>query len=356
MNDLIVDQFGAALGRHSERLRVTIKGELVQEIPLLDLQQVLITSNGVTISSDAVRDCAGRGIPIHFLTFGGRPYATVVCCEMGATVDTRRQQLMAFADSRGAALARAFVAGKARNQAVLLKYLARLPGRPEPAASAARDAAAEIARLGQSALDLPGDTADALRPALLGLEGSASAAYWQALAVLTPARLNWPGRRTRGAVDPFNMALNYGYGILYAQTEQAALLAGLDPYAGFVHVDRAGKPSLVLDLVEEFRQTVVDRTVLGLANQGLAFGTEEAPPPEDGAEEAPAGNDEDPRLLLDRDTRRTVAERVLERLEATEHYEGKRFTLRHIMRAQAGHVATFVRGERPAYEPFVAQA
>src|SRR5438477_161295 len=78
-----------------------------------------------------------------------------------------------------------------------------------------------------------------------------------------------PGRETRGAVDPLNSALNYGYGVLYAQVEQALILAGLDPYAGFLHADRPGKPSLVLDLIEEVRQTVVDRTVIGLVNRGM---------------------------------------------------------------------------------------
>ncbi|MER3513307.1 MAG: CRISPR-associated endonuclease Cas1, partial [Chloroflexota bacterium] len=68
---------------------------------------------------------------------------------------------------------------------------------------------------------------------------------------------------------------NYGYGILYGQVERALVLAGLDPYAGFIHVDRPGKPSLVLDLIEEFRQAVVDRTVLGLVNKGVALEQDE---------------------------------------------------------------------------------
>src|SRR5204862_398077 len=84
------------------------------------------------------------------------------------------------------------------------------------------------------------------------------------------------GREGRGATDPLNAALNYGYGILYAQVERALLLAGLDPYAGFLHADRPGKPSLVLDLIEEFRQAVVDRTLIGQVNRGVAFALDEA--------------------------------------------------------------------------------
>ena len=143
---------------------------------------------------------------------------------------------------------------------------------------------------------------------------------------------------TRGARDGLNSALNYGYGILYGQMERALVLAGLDPYAGFIHADRPGKPSLTLDLIEEFRQPVVDRTVLGLANKGFEFKQDE-----DG--------------LLAEDTRRALAEKVLERLEeSTERYEGKKQALRVIIQSQARHLATFVRGDRADYEPFRAVA
>jgi len=85
-----------------------------------------------------------------------------------------------------------------------------------------------------------------------------------------PGELGWPGREGRGAHDPLNAAFNYGYGVLYGQVERALVLAGLDPYAGFIHVDRPGKPSLTLDLIEEFRAPVVDRTILGMVNRGVA--------------------------------------------------------------------------------------
>ena len=149
------------------------------------------------------------------------------------------------------------------------------------------------------------------------------------------AVLEWPGRETYGATDRFNSALNYGYGILYSQVEQALILAGLDSYGGFLHADRPGKPSLALDLIEEFRQTIVDRTVIGLVNKRFAI-----------------EQDEDKRL--DEATRRKLAEKVLERLESSELYEKKRQPLRHILQSQARHLAVFVRGEREQYEPFVA--
>jgi CRISPR-associated protein Cas1 len=117
--------------------------------------------------------------------------------------------------------------------------------------------------------------------------------------------------------------------------ERALTLAGLDSYGGFLHADRPGKPSLVLDLIEEFRQAVVDRTIIGLVNKHFAI-----------------EQDEDHRLT--EVTRKKLAEKVLERLESSELYEKKRQALRFILQSQARHLALFVRGERERYEPFVA--
>jgi len=169
----------------------------------------------------------------------------------------------------------------------------------------------------------------------MSVEGRAAQSYWRVVGRLIPEELAWPGRLTRGACDPFNAALNYGYGILYAQIERAMVLAGLDPYAGFLHADRPGKPSLVLDATEEFRQAVVDRTIIALVNRGGSLEQED-----DG--------------MLTATARKRIAEKVNERLESSELYEGKRLALRLIVQCQARHAAMFLRGEREAYTPFVA--
>ena len=91
----------------------------------------------------------------------------------------------------------------------------------------------------------------------------------------------------------------------------------------------------MLDLIEEFRQAVVDRTIIGLVNKHFAI-----------------EQDEDHRLT--EATRKKLAEKVLERLESSELYEKKRQALRFILQSQACHLALFVRGERERYEPFVA--
>jgi len=141
-------------------------------------------------------------------------------------------------------------------------------------------------------------------------------------------------------VDPVNAALNYGYGILQSQVWTAVTLAGLEPFAGFIHVDRPGKPSLVLDLMEEFRQPVVDRALLAAWGRGWKAELETA---EGDAEGTP---------FLTREARRQIAERVNERLEIAVLYGKKRQTLKNVIQLQARHLAVVVRGEGE-YTPFV---
>lgn len=332
---LLVEQYGAFLGKHQGRLRVKVKEEIVAEAPLVHLQAVLIMSGGVSISSDAIRACCEQGIPIHFLSGHGVPYAALYSAGLTGTVQTRRAQLEAYHDRRGLALALGFAGGKIRNQAFLLRYMARYRREKDPACHQEVTALAEQAQAHLEEMERYTQAArvDEVREQLLSVEGRAAQKYWEGVRRLLLSELDWPGRRTQGAEDPLNSALNYGYGILYGQVERALVLAGLDPYGGFLHTDRPGKPSLALDLIEEFRQAVVDRTVIGLVNRRVALEMEEG--------------------RLGPAARRTLAEHVLERLSANERYGGGRRALRHILQEQARHIATYVRGEREEYRPFV---
>lgn len=334
---LIIEKPGSFLGKHSERLRVSVKGEVATEAPLLDVEHVLVLSSGVSLSADAVQICAENGVPISFLSRTGHAYARLLAPGLTGTVRTRREQLLAYADGRGTELAKAFARGKLLNQANQLKYMSKYRKTIDTDLFwKVRDAAADVERMARYISELPDSPVDELRPSVLNLEGRGAHIYWQALATMLPAEYNWPSRETRGASDLVNMALNYGYGVLYAKIEGALILAGLDPYAGFLHVDRAGKPSMVLDAIEEFRAPVVDRTVFGLLNRGIDLSVD----PESGR--------------FDHATRRMLAEKVLERLDTgVERYEGKKHRLRTIIQSQAGRLATTLRGES-RYTPFVA--
>jgi CRISPR-associated protein Cas1 len=339
---LMIDQYGAFLGKHSERLLVTKDGKTLLQAPLLYLESVVIANRGVSLSAEAVRECTERGIPIFFVSGTGTPYASLYSAGLTGTVATRRAQLEAFSNSLGLRLAFAFSMGKLHNQMNLLKYMAKYRKETDPGlyeelrlrATEVLDHLIEIEQMaGYPEVQDGTATVDDLRAEIMGLEGRAAQRYWGAVKLLLPEKYAFPGRVGRGARDPVNSALNYGYGILYGQCERCLVLAGLDPYAGFLHVDRPGKPSLTLDFIEEFRPAIVDRTIIGLANKNVAI-------------------EQDERDLLTQETRRMLAGKVNERLESEALFEGKRRPLRAVMQMQARHLAVFLRRERLTYESF----
>jgi len=336
VDHLITDTFGSHIGKYSERLKVTHKEGTLGEAPLLHLKSVLITNRGVSMSSDAVEACCERGIPIHYLDPTGYVYASVMSSGLNGTVLTRRAQLHAFESPLGAQFACAVAEGKIHNQAITLKYIAKNRAENEPDVfESLRMASDEVLDHTVTIDRVRGGLLEEVRNTVMGAEGAAARRYWQAVSSLFPDSYQWSGRKTRGARDPINSLLNYGYGILYGQIGQAIVLAGLDPYAGFLHVDRSGKPSLVLDMIEEFRQVAVDRLVFGLINRNFTVKQED-------------------NGLLDTDTRKRLATKVLEHLETEVRHEGKRFAIRTVIQMQARDLASFLRGERGAYTPFKA--
>jgi len=336
LHELIVEQYGAFVSKHQGRLRVTVKGERVAEAPLMHLQQVVIAASGVSLSSNVIAACCGEGIPIHFVSSRGEPFAGLYAPGLTGTVLTRREQLLAYHDARGLEISRALARAKILSQAALLRYAGRYRQEADPELYAQlEELGGRVAAHADELPALSGPDIDTARERLLSTEGRAARYYWDAWLTMLPAEYGWAGRVGRGAQDVLNAALNYGYGILYSQVQRAIILAGLDPYAGYAHADRPGKPSLVCDLIEPFRVPAVDRVILGLANRKTTLTLDE-------------------HQRLDETTRRLLAERVLERLEKPERYEGKRVALRSILQHDARHLAAYLRGERDAFVPFTA--
>ena len=106
-------------------------------------------------------------------------------------------------------------------------------------------------------------TIDERRQEILGVEGTGGRVYFGAVSLLLPEKYRFETRSRNPARDEFNCLLNYSYGVLYGVVERACILAGLDPYVGFIHTDHYNKPSLVFDLIENYR-IWADETVVSL--------------------------------------------------------------------------------------------
>ncbi|QNB46144.1 CRISPR-associated endonuclease Cas1 [Thermanaerosceptrum fracticalcis] len=330
---LYISNFGSFLGKKSERLIVKENNKVVNEIPFHDLEQIIIDNPGVSLSTDCIRECVRHGIYISFLDFSGTPYASLISPYLVGTAMTRREQLMAYNDQRGIHLAKAFVEGKLKNQLNILKYFAKYrKGANRELYEQIYHGITWMEKFAEELKEIKGKCIDDIRGQIMSVEGRVGNIYWDMVKLLTDGKIEFPGREHRGAGDPFNSLLNYGYGILNQQIEKALVLAGLDIFCGYLHVDRPGKKSLVYDFIEEFRQPVVDRVVIAIVNKGIEIGM-------DGE-------------YLDTQTKRDFAARIFERLDHKESFQGKKSALKTIIQNQARRIATFLRGEAK-YKPFV---
>lgn len=326
---LVASGFGLSIGKHSERVSIKLNRKLCGELPLYRLQEIVLAGRGISISTDLIDEACQRGIRIAVLRPNGQPAALLTSPFLSATVETRRRQMAALDNVTGAEFVRWVAAGKLHNQEKLLRYFGK--SRDGQARQRLDQAANSLRGLRKLALGVEGESALAARNTVLGCEGAGGRVYWEAVIGLLPPSLGFRQRVHRDPPDGVNAGLNYGYGILYAHVWGATLNAGLEPFAGFLHGDRAGKPSLVLDLVEEFRQPVVDRPLLAWLTKG-------------GTPRTQGG-------LLDAPSREAVAARVLARLNAREPHRGHQHQVRSIIQMQARLAASAFRGDR-AYRPF----
>ncbi|MGH2470697.1 MAG: CRISPR-associated endonuclease Cas1, partial [Chloroflexota bacterium] len=229
---LLVSERGSFIHKHSERLIVSVKGQVDAEYPLIHLERVLVLTSAASVSADAVRECCERGIELVFLTGTGDPYGQLVSPGLLGTARTRREQLLAYADGRGRTLATQMLRGKLSNQANMLKYMAKYRKDRNPDVySSVRDASYEIAQAADWLAEAPGETIDQARQPLMVREAEAGKRYWAALRLILRPDVPWENREHRGASDLVNTLLNYGYGVLQSQVQQAIVLAGLDPFA-----------------------------------------------------------------------------------------------------------------------------
>jgi len=329
--------FGGYVGKKSERLVLKKKdGKVVWQIPFDHLHELQLASSGLSVSVDAVAALADRGVRVSIVGYDGRPVAQMASPMLTASVQIRRAQLEALENGRGLLLARAIASGKLLNQARLLKYCVKNARQAQPELfQSIQDKVSTVLRARRDILRGPWSDLEKARAMIMGLEGQAAKVYWAGISQLIEKQAEFSHRAHRGAGDFVNSLLNYGYGVLYSQVWGAIQNAGLEPFAGYLHTDRPGKPSLVLDLTEEFRAPVVDRTVIAALRLG------QLKPPEEGLNKG-----------LDADTRSVLVDRLLRRLESREPWKGADYQVRSIIQMQARQVASFLTGRVERYTPF----
>jgi CRISP-associated protein Cas1 len=227
------------------------------EVPLIKVSQVIVCGD-ITLTTPALHMLLEMGIEVCFLSMYGQ-FRGRLSPPIAKNAFVRREQYSTCVDAqRGLLAAQAFVKGKLGNMRTMLLRANRQLQDDE--VSVAADA------IQSSILQIP------FAPkvgSLLGVEGQGSAAYFSVFGKLLRSSMTFNRRRRRPPTDPVNAMLSLGYTLLQHQVSSAIQVVGLDPYLGFLHQPRHGRPALALDLMEEFRPLITDSVVLNICNHRL---------------------------------------------------------------------------------------
>ena len=325
---LVINTYGAYL-RKSGNCFLVKKDEKSFEVAINKVNSILITT-AAYITTDAVKLAVDNNIDIVFLDAHGDPYGRVWHPKLGSTTLIRRRQLEIYDNHDGLNLAKEWGLKKLDNQIDLLARLAK--AREEKRSDLARHIE-EIEQSREQMRRLRG-TIDARRQDMLGLEGKAARAYFEAISAVMPEKYRFAGRSRNPAKDEFNALLNYGYGILYSLVEKACIIAGLDPYVGFLHTDSYNKMSLVFDIIEMFR-LYIDETVVYLFTRRMVK-DEFFEPLEQG-------------LGLSKEGKAALVEAVNRALDESMLYRGRNVKTRNTIQMECHRIANSL--IRPGEEP-----
>lgn len=220
----------------------------------------IVMTTGSALSTDAIRLAMQHNVDLLFVEHDGDPIARIWHSKLGSTTKIRKAQLEASLSAEGLRWVKSWLRAKLENQRGFVQDLKK--HRPQHA-DFLNDKLTRLEALAASVQRQEAPTVAAVADTLRGLEGTAGRLYFETLSYVLPADYRFAGRSRRPAADAFNAFLNYAYGILYSRVEKALMVAGVDPYLGFLHRDDYNQLSMVFDFIEPYR-TWVDETVFRL--------------------------------------------------------------------------------------------
>lgn len=323
----------AKVAKQGNRLAITLDDEEPVHARLAEVSQLVLMGN-VYVTTPTLHELMRREIPITWQSYGG----WFLGHSMGAghsNVELRTAQYRSsFDDAACLRLAKGWVQAKIRNGRVLLRRN-----------WTDKEAAAPVLR-SMKLLSNEAGSASSIE-SLLGLEGAAAAHYFQAFPNMlkqtgdAELQFNMDGRNRRPPTDPVNALLSFGYSMLTRSFVVALSAVGFDPFRGFFHQPRYGRPALALDMMEPFRSLIVDSSVITAINNGEIDRSDFI--------ETPIGVN-----LTDKGRKRFIAifERRLDQ-EVTHPLFGYAVEYRRLFEMQARLLARYLLGEIPEYPNFL---
>ncbi len=333
LNTLFVTTQDTWLSKEGECVEIRLDRKSLGKIPLHTLQSIVCFGH-VSCSQYLLEHCAKRGVSVTWFTEYGRFMASMQGPVTGNVLLRRTQYRLADSEQASADLARFFIIGKIANCRTVLLRQARAVEEPS-LGEAAKKMRAVLQRL-----SLP-HTMDAIR----GMEGEAARIYFDVFPRLIKkefrATMRFEGRSRRPPQDEVNCLLSFFYALLANDIKSALEGVGLDPAVGFLHRERPGRPSLALDIMEEFRPYLADRLALTLVNRQQITATDFIQTEVGGF------------CLKDKARKTLLASWQERKREEVEHpFLKEKMTVGMLLHIQARLLARYIRGDMDAYPPF----
>lgn len=339
LNTLYVTTQNAYLFKEGQSVVVRVEKENRLRLPIHTLDGI-VCFGAISMSPFLMHHCAENNVAVSFLSLYGKFLARIQGPVSGNVLLRREQYRVADHPEAAANIARNMLIGKIANARTVLRRALRDHGEKENSSCNELEKAEQRLRQYVQRLEKP-MSIDELR----GNEGEAAASYFAAfpqLITVGDEAFAFTGRNRRPPTDPVNALLSFTYTLLVHDCRSALEGVGLDPCVGYLHTDRPGRPSLALDLMEEFRAFLADRLILSLINRRQIQ-------PKDFKDSAGGA------VTMTDDARKTLLTTWQKRKqdEITHPYLNEKCKIGLLPHLQAQLLARHLRGDLEAYPPFI---
>ena len=339
LNTLYLQEQGSILRKDGEHFSVEKEGRQINEIIVRRVEQILVLGN-ITLTTPALQHCMSNNIPITFLSQNGSYFGRLEATTADHSAFERFQYLRSLDEPFSLAIAKRIVEAKIRNsRTLILKQRAM-----------AWESNGELKEKFDNTLSLMNSLSEQSKScenmeALRGLEGKAAALYFELFGLLfkkeLPFYTNTFRRVRQPPTDPVNSLLSFGYTLLHNNIFSLVRMKGMNPYIGFLHAEDKGNPSLINDLIEEFR-TIIDSMTLDTLNKGVLRN-----------KDFYYRKDKTGCFMTD-DARKKFLEVFEQRMwgESRDPLSGKTMNIRRHIEAQVVKISEVLAGTRTIYEPY----
>jgi CRISPR-associated endonuclease Cas1 len=313
LNSIIyISSKGISLGLSKNKITLKKSGKILKTYPFNSIKKIIIASPNVLLSSNLIYKASLNGISIDFI-YKNTPFAEIVSFNP-KTHHLLYKQISILDTNKQFEIAKAFVTGKTKNQINYIKYLSKYHK-----------------HLKEDVLKLNSIKFKASNiQELLGYEGHIGVIYWNAIAKVLDFEI--PGRITKNANDIFNVSLNYAYAILYSRVQHALIKSGLSIYVSYLHSFQDNKPTLVYDLIEEFRAFVVDRVIVSMFNRNEPLEVKNG--------------------VLTQKSKKLIVDNIFEKLSSFTFYKSQKIKIENIIQKQAFLLRNAIENNEK-YKPFI---